>query len=83
MDSNHDDLGERRTVHMKCKAARTGRTQRPEPSSPKWGRGDFLQLQAALGRLDCRNHHRAVLSLLDHKTLKSGLVEILSGQRDL
>jgi hypothetical protein len=83
MDSKHDDLSERCTVHVKCKAARTSGTQPPEPCSPKWRRRGCLEFQAALGRLDCRNYHRAVLSFLNHKTRKSGRVKILGGQCDL
>jgi hypothetical protein len=79
MDCKHDDLSERRTVHVKCKAARTIGTQPPEPCSPKWRRRGCLQFLAALGRLDCRNYHHAMLSFLNHKTRKSRRVKILSG----
>src|ERR1700680_1223273 len=34
-DCNHDDLSEGRTVHVKCKAAKTIGTQPPEPCPPK------------------------------------------------
>ena len=83
MDCNHDDLSERRTVHVKCKAARTIGTQPPEPCSPKWRRKGCLQFQAAVGRLDGRNYHHAVLSFLIHKTRKTGRVKTVSGQCDL
>ena len=83
MNCNHDDLSERCTVRVNCKAASTISAQPPEPCSPKWRRRRCLQFQAAGGRLDCRNYRHAVLSFLIHKTRKSGRVKTVSAQGDL